>query len=86
MMNFISKLQSKPLAARKNIALFSTIAIGLVVVAIWAGMIYLSSSNQKGGKNADSSPFDSLEGLFSTVKNSISNEKAAIQESFNFKE
>ena len=84
-MDFISKLREKPVAVRRQIALFVTAGFTLIVIAIWAATGPLSSSYADETTGGDS-PFAAMKSGFANVMNAFTNEKEAVKNSFNFEQ
>lgn len=83
-MNLISKLQSKPEAVRRKIALFTTISLGLIVVIIWAVTFYFNMTGAR--KDTQHSPFESMKEMFSNISSKFGEQKASVKDSFKINE
>jgi hypothetical protein len=87
MFDFISKLQEKPLAARRRIAFFTTAVLGLIVIAIWSSTFYQSVvaiNSRVPEKKTDTSSFEDIKSNFANVGQAISEGKDSIKNAFNF--
>ena len=86
-MDFISKLQGKPEGTRRQIAFFMTACAGLLVIAIWAALSFLSLTQSSSAPQATSnSPFQTIKTRFSNIGKAFNDQKESIKKSFNFQQ
>ena len=88
MMDYIVKLQEKPVHIRKRILLLSTFSITAIIAVVWFSFSFLANSNPDNA-SADStstelSSLSSLGNIFLTVKNAVVAEKQVLQSSLKF--
>ncbi len=91
-MDYIAKLQEKPVHIRKRILFLSTFSITAIIAVIWFSFSFLVNSNPDNNNDAISmdgtstevSSLSSLGNIFLTVKNAVVAEKQVLQSSLKF--
>ncbi len=88
MMDFIARLQEKPLNIRKRILLLSSFSLTAFIVLVWISFSYLMSphysNDNVAGTSTEVSSLASFENIFITAKNAVVAEKQILQKTLKF--
>ena len=85
-MDFIAKLQEKPINIRKRILILSTSSITLLIVAIWFILSHVGIINKGDGDSSTNiaSPLSPISSIYTTIKNTVGAEKQVLQKTLKF--